>query len=313
MNNIQRKTTIGAIATAVAFAVCPAVSGAPPTDITELVLYGIDADTHELLRYVFGKDEFTRIGVVADQNGFAIDQPECLTYVPSGPDKGFYTSPMGKDGTGGPKNVLAKINGMTGKAFMYSTPFTYTDLRGMVTIPDGAGGWIIYAVAHNNFDTKLVELNPADGSQTWVVDLDANALADAAAGFSGEFEGLAVHPTDPDKLYIMSGYKLAELDISSGAVNEVADHQIWARTESLELMTGDNGLAITVPGVDVSWTQEGALFAFSDNLDMMLIYDGGRSNFVEYSCSFVTVDCEGLVFMTQSQDPFGMITVDAHD
>ena len=40
----------------------------PPTPITELVIYGIDADTHELMRYVFSNDTFFRIGVVRDQN-----------------------------------------------------------------------------------------------------------------------------------------------------------------------------------------------------------------------------------------------------
>ncbi len=106
-----------------AFAICPAVGGtAPPTPVTELVLYGIDADTHELLRYVFDTDTYTPIGKVVDQNGFVIDHPECLTYVPSGPYKGFYSVPTGKDDTGGPKNVLCKIDGLTGDAYMWRSP-----------------------------------------------------------------------------------------------------------------------------------------------------------------------------------------------
>ncbi len=47
----MRTTTRQATATAgiaVVLALCPAVGGgAPPTPVTELVLYGIDADTHE--------------------------------------------------------------------------------------------------------------------------------------------------------------------------------------------------------------------------------------------------------------------------
>ena len=282
----------------------PAIGSDPTTDVTELVLYGIDADTHELLRYVFDTDTFARIGVVLDQNGYAIDHPECLTYVPSGPNKGFYSSPTGKDETGGPRHVLAKIDGMTGDAFMYSNVFTYKGLRGMTTVPDGSGGWIILAVAANNKDAKLVALDPVTGAQALVSDIDDDI---------GKFQGLATHPTDPDKLYIMTDSKLAELDIASGQVNEMVDHSAWARTEALELMMGENGAAIVIPGVDPDWTQQGALFGFSDTLNMMLVYHPGGSDFAEYTCSFVTVDCEGLVFMTRNQDPYGKITVEAHD
>ena len=279
----------------------------PPIPVTELVLYGIDADTHELLRYVFDTDTFTAIGVVLDQNGYAIDHPESMTYVPSGPHKGFYSSPTGKDDTGGPKHVLCKIDGLTGDAYMYPTaPFPYRAIRGMTTVWDtDLGDWIMYGIAHNSGDPKLVAFDPATGAQALISTIEYT--------LGSAYEGLATHPTDPDKLYIMTGWKLAELDIASGAVNEMADHAAWSRTEALELMVGDNGLAVTIPGVDPNWTQQGALFGFSDSLDMMLIYDPGGSNFAEYTCSFVARDCEGLVFLTQTQDPYGEVTVDACD
>ena len=225
MNTPLRNHASNALA---ATAICAAMMLSPgalgqPTAVEELVLYGIDADTHELLRYVFDTDTFTRVGVVVDQNGYAIDHPECLTYVPSGPNKGFYTSPTGKDETGGPAHVLAKIDGMTGDAFMYSAVFAYRGLRGMTTIPDGSGGWIIYAVAENNKDAKLVTLDPVTGTQALVSDIDDDL---------GKFQGLATYPTDPDKLYIMTDSKLAELDIASGQVNVMADHSATARRTS---------------------------------------------------------------------------------
>ncbi len=301
------RRAIAAAGVAVACAICPTAEATdPPTPITELVLYGIDADSHELMRYVFDTDTFTPIGLVIDQNGFTIDHPECLTYLPSGPHKGFYSVPSGKDDTGGPKNVLCKIDGLTADAYMYPTAqFTYKSIRGMTTVWDAdLGDWIMYGIAHNNNDPKLVTFNPATGAQTLISTLDTLGSA---------YEGLATHPTDPDKLYIMTGWKLAELDIATGAVNEMADHAAWSRTEALELMVGDNGLAVTIPGVDPNWTQQGALFGFSDSKNMMLIYDPGGSNFAEYTCSFVARDCEGLVFLTQTQDPYGEVTVDACD
>ena len=73
----------------------PPLPPLPPTPVTEVIVYGIDADTHEFLRYSFETDTFLRIAVVVDQNGYVIDHPESMTYYPVGPDKGFYSAPMG--------------------------------------------------------------------------------------------------------------------------------------------------------------------------------------------------------------------------
>ena len=139
-----RAPTIGTIATAgmaVAFAVCPAVSGAPATPLGEIVLYGIDADTHELLRYTFDTDTYTRIGVVVDQNGFEIDHPEAFTYIPSGDYKGFYAVSNQKDSTGGPQHTLARINGMDATCVMSPQPvMPDAQIRGMTTVPDATYG-----------------------------------------------------------------------------------------------------------------------------------------------------------------------------
>ncbi len=268
----------------------------PLTPITELVIYGIDSDTAELMRYVFSNDTFFRIGVVRDQNGFVIDHPECLSYVPGGDNKGFYSSPMGKDGTGGPKNVLAKIDGLTAEAFMYSMPFTYKGMRGMTSVYDPiAGEWILLGIAHNNKDAKLVTFDLDTGEQSLVMDLDDAWGAPA-------FEGLSAHP-DPDKLYVMTGWKLGELDRTTGVITDVADHTAHARIEALEIAFGDDGPAIEVPGVDPDWTEDGALFSFSNKTDDLLVYnpDGGLTT---YPSTFSTVDCEGVVFMTTLKDPF---------
>ena len=66
--------------------------GDPPqlTVIDEVIMYGIDADTYELLRYNFDTDEFIRIGVVTDQNGNVVTDVEGLAMIPHGPHKGLY-------------------------------------------------------------------------------------------------------------------------------------------------------------------------------------------------------------------------------
>ena len=127
------------------------------------------------------------------------------------------------------------------------------------------------------------------------------------------FEGLSRHP-DPNLLYVLTGWKLGELDLTTGTISDVADHTVHARTESIEIAFGDNGPAISVPGVPAAWTVNGALFAFSDSTNDMLVYDPSGGGFTVYApCSFTAQDCEGLVFMTRNQDPYGKITVECRD
>lgn len=278
----------------------------PPTPVTELVMYGIDADTHEFLRYSFETDTFMRIAVIVDQNGYVIDHPQSMTYYPVGPDAGFYCSPMGKDDTGGPTNVLAKIDVLTGKAYMYSTPLTYTDLRGLTTAYDPvAGEWTMYAIAHNNQVPKLVKINPATGEDTLVMDLPPSP------GGSG-WEGLSLHPS-PNMFYAITSHKLFEINLLTSSVTEIGDHTVWARTEALEIAFGDDSNAIAIPGVPPGWTNDGALFCFSDTEDQMLIYHPASGSFELYPCSFETVDCEGLVLFTKQQDPYRGILADVFD
>ncbi|MHC4079893.1 MAG: hypothetical protein ACYS15_03840 [Planctomycetota bacterium] len=292
------------ILTSVAAGAMAMTSGAAaqPTAVEELVMYGIDADTHELVRYTFDTDTFVRIGVVVDQFGFTIDHPECLTYVPSGPHRGFYAVPNGKDGTGGAEHTLAKINAMDGSCFMYPTPVGQTQIRSMVSVQNPVtGDWVIVAYSRDPVES-LIAIDPATGLGTKIVELDTEK----------EMEGLALHP-DPDKLYAIKKNAFMEIDVNTGVVTQVRDLSEWERMEALESAFGDNGPAIDIPGVDASWTANGALFAFSDSEDALLVLNPATGETEQYSCSYETIDTEGLVFFTQMTDPYGKILVDPHD
>lgn len=273
---------------------------AQPTDVEELVMYGIDADTYELLRYTFDTDEFQRIGRVVDQNGHTIDHPECLTYVPSGPYKGFYAVPSGKDNTGGPEYVLAKINGMDGSCYTYPNQIGFESVLSMVSVQNPlTGDWVIIAGVTRP-DDCLIAIDLETGLGTEILNTHER------------FEGLALHP-DPTKLYGNTMYDLYEISLTSDNEVQIVDLNSWSRVESLETAFGDFGPAIDIHGVDPSWTANGAVFAFSDDKNALLIIDPTGDEAVEYNCAFQTVDCEGIVFLTQSSDPFGKIVVDAHD
>jgi len=301
----------------------------PATPLGEIVLYGIDADTHELLRYTFGSDTYTRIGVVVDQNGFEIDHPEGFTYIPSGEYKGFYAVSQGKDDTDGPHHTLARINGMDATCVMYPQQIRgNAQIRGMTTVPDGVGGWRMLAISNALWteedpprtDILLIEIHPETGLYTTLWDLSAiwpNLGLNSGAGVS--WEGLSRHP-DPNKLFLMTGYQMVEFDLTDGSYQLIGDHSPISRTESLEIVFGDLDQRITIPGVPATWTNQGALFGFSDNLDVLVVFnvasllDGDTvADYQQYNCSFDTVDCEGIVFMTQLQDPYGKIVVEACD
>ena len=65
----QKHTRMTLVGAAVLGLLGTTVESVGQTAIEEVVMYGIDADTYELLRYVFATDAYTRIGVVVDENG----------------------------------------------------------------------------------------------------------------------------------------------------------------------------------------------------------------------------------------------------
>ena len=98
------------------------------------------------------------------------------------------------------------------------------------------------------------------------------------------------------------------------------DHRTHRRTEGLGIAFGDSGPAITVPGLPSAWTDQGALFAYSDNEALLLVYAHnpapgplGTWTLTMFPNSFAALDCEGIVIFTKRTDPFGSIVVDPHD
>src|SRR5262245_9500133 len=135
------------------------------TPMQDLVMYGIDADTFELMRYQFSDDTFTRLGRVRDQDGQFVNHPESFAYVPGGPNQGFFTTTT-RFGPIAKRDRLVKVDGITVTGYMYPAPhFTRTGVRGMV--PDlnpATGVWSLLALAHNsNSPPMLTRINLTTG------------------------------------------------------------------------------------------------------------------------------------------------------
>jgi hypothetical protein len=274
---------------------------AEPTPIEEVVMYGIDADTYELLRYTFNTDEYVRIGKVVDESGNVVVDVEALAYIPSGPHKGFY---------GGANYYeekpcrIVKINAMDATAETLPAKVGYEKVEGLVPVQNPiTGKWRLLASTQHSDpddgDHALLWIDPATGAGSLIRNTNEN-YDGLAMGADGTVWGIT-----EDQLYT--------IDVSSGNENSTSTHHDFGKTEALEWAFGDFAARIDVPGVPADWTKDGILFGFSDDDDALLILDPKSGEAVKYACSFQTIDCEGLVFTTLARDAYGEVVVEVCD
>jgi hypothetical protein len=261
------------------------LAGASPvhgqtTELSEVVMYGIDADTNELLRYSFETDDFIRIGAIKTSDKKNADDCENLAWVPSGPARGMYVIPTKGDLRG----WLLRVNPLDGSAERVRD----TGLRhaiGMCTVQDpGNGNWMIITSDRND-DPTLHAIDPRTGNTMHILDTDQ------------EYEGLTMTPDG--RLLGNTTDGLWVIDPASGSETKLGDFA-YDKVEALEYAFGDDAPTIdaTDAGVPAAWTAQ---------------INPADGDAVDYDCTFSTVDCEGLVFTTKWSDPFGQVVADPHD
>ena len=268
-----------------------ATVAASGTEVEELVMYGIDSTTDHLLRYSFETDTFTDMGIPMTAGGVPVRDCESLAWIPSGPGTGMYTSPRAGDMEG----KLVQINPLDASVEVVSDLNPWKDINAMVTVRVGTD-WFIFA--HDFNDEDFVVINPVDGSIT--LDFTISGI---------EFEGLAQGPDGT--IYANTDTALYTIDVSTG-VETLIGSTPTNKMESLEYAFGDGAPQINIPGIPAAWTADGALIGFDDGGELMII-DPASGAAQEYVGSFTTLDCEGLVFLTQLTDPYGKIVVYPHD
>jgi hypothetical protein len=283
------------------------VSGQTP--ISEVVMYGIDADTWALVRYAFETDTFVSVGIVKDQNGAIVTDCEALTCIPAGPHEGLYAGANFYEAT---PSRLVKVNGIDpGNSYKYPVNVGFNKIEGMTAVQDWGGipGWSILAVTkHHNpgdGDHCLLRIDPATGIGTLIMPTNER------------YDGLALSPpgTPAGTIY---GWARDDgvwiINPVAGTETRLPGNAPFDRVDTLEWAWGDSLPAIDcTPVAPAAWTANGVLFGFDDDSNALLILDPATGNAVTYPCSFTTVDCEGLAFTTQLRDPYGEIVVDAHD
>ena len=324
-----------------------------PTSIIEVVMYGVEDDTHELLRYSFRTNEYIVIGEILDENGNVIDKVESLGFIPSGPQKGLY-GVTNYDGSTGSK--LLKFDVFDASVTLYPEDVGFGNIEGMVSSRDPATGeWTLYATqagkvhAHGNgngngngndegvMKVLICHLPPGNpdnrhtilvGEPALSAHLAHGDLEDSCDGddtisernliqidpvtgrgemlmqLGPKFEGLAQGPQGI--LYAAADDELWSIDLYFGTKVEIGDHS-HADVEALEYAYGDYDPQVEVPGVPASWTADGALFGFSDESDAVVVFNPGTGEAVEYECALNGADIEGMVFLTEMNDPYTWI------
>jgi len=281
----------------------------PDTTVDELFMYGIDADTFELLRYELLTDTFASVGVVVDQNNNTVRDVEALAFVPAGPYRGFYGMTNYNDTQ---PTKMVKINALDATAWEYDLPVGFWKVSGLVAFQDpGDGEWsLIGATKHTgeaDFAAKLIQVDLETGLATELMDLGIMMMAGLAMDARGKLYGVdrgldlagEVPPGTQSDLYEIKPWDSPQELKHLGPLP-------WNKVEAMAFAMGDFKAKIdasAIPGVNTSWTTHGALLGFSDEFDMLMIIDPKNGDAVPYPGTFTTVDCEGLVFVTMRTDP----------
>ncbi len=291
-----------------------APAGGQVSNLDDILLYGINNDPPvELVRYAFSSDLLTTIGEVRDQFGFAPPEMEAFTYIPEGPNMGYYASSNYNAWT---RSRLIKVNDQDASAFRYPNDIGFGFIVGMTAYKDASGDWRIYATHRGKVRapadpstpgygsvsnlTNLISIDPVTGIGTHLHTI-TQASATAYQGLALGPDGLLYGVTNIPKT------TLRTMDPANGYAEAVVVELATAnmKLEALEWCFGD----FTAPAMDCSpdvplgWTGQGALFTFSDEFDLFPAIDPVTGATQTIDCAFKVTDAEGLVFFVPRTDP----------
>lgn len=275
--------------------------GNPPqlTDIDQVVMYAIDADTHELLRYDFGADEYARIGVVRSPGGIVVPNIESLAMIPRGPHKGLYAV-ANYHGILSARLVMISVLDATARPAPALIGFE--NVEGLVAVEDpDTSQWRLIGSAGS---PGLISIEPDSGAGSLLL------------ATTNRYRGLTLAPDGT--LYGITNNALWTIDRDTGVETEVTEMDLDARYEALEHAFGDSSPRIKVPSsgatvVPDAWTMGGILFGYDVEQRRLVIINPVDGTMVPWATSLPPLHIEGLAFTTTARDIIASIVAGAID
>ena len=276
-------------------------NGNPPqlTDIDEVVMYAIDAGTHELLRYDFGADEYIRIGVVRHPNGIVVPDIESLAMIPHGPHKGLYAT---ANYYGILPTRLVKISVLDAVARPAPALIGFQNVEGLVAREDpDTSQWGLIGSSRS---PGLISIDPETGTGSLLL------------ATTTRYRGLTLAPDGT--LYGLTSDELWTIDLDTGVQTKISEMDDDARFEALEHAFGDVSPRIKVPSsgatvVPDAWTMGGILFGYDVEQHTLVIMNPADGTVVPWATSLPPLHIKGLAFTTTARDILASIVAGATD
>ncbi|MBL1216283.1 MAG: hypothetical protein D8M59_02175 [Planctomycetes bacterium] len=294
------------------------------TSISDMILYGVDSRSHELIRYDFGTDRLASVGQVQLDDGTVVHGIESLAYIPGRP---YLFAVWNYDDTSG-KSKLITINLFTAQAAAYQFDTGSANIQGMVAVNlegqdanrghgndcDGfdednrgnsngvnengmghgahSGCWRLFAVQDSGRGGRnqysLISINPDTGRASSVMSV-SRAYTGLAAG-------------DDLSLFATEGNTLWALDVSNESEASVGSH-ILDDITALTLAGGADDAYVDIPGFDDDLSIDGALFGFTGSDNTLTLFDKTTGEAVPYESSLSDSTLDGIVVLTRHDDP----------
>ena len=197
---------------------------------------------------------------------------------------------------------------------MFPTEVGFWKVAGLTPYEKPSGDWVLLGTTKNtnqaDLQAKLLEIDPATGLGTELMDLGIMLMTGLALDEAGVLYGVDRGLGNAGEVPLNTASDLFIIHWQEPPGSQWLEHigtiPNWSKVEGLEFAFGDFSLPIdcsTVPGTNPSWFKDGVLIGFSDGYDMLMIINPKTGDAVEFPGTFQTLDCEGLVFVTQRSDP----------
>ncbi len=222
---------------------------------------------------------------------------------PAGPAAMLFTDPFqlqlaGLGSTGSSQNFGVPIpvagppavQSLGLKIGLALTPSDQFSLSGAINLTGNPG---VPPSSHN-----LIRIDPGTGQAALVMPL------------GHRFEGLARSPSGT--LFGVKGNELWAIDLNAHTVTLVGAHAYGDAT-AMEFALGDAQAAVDVPGVPPAWTANGAMVAFSNQADMLVVVNAIDGQALPCPSPPGIEQLDGIVFMTELGDPYGPVVATLGD